>query len=1580
MSVIPAFTQFSLNIRGVLDPKSGHAKLDWLKWLIREYKPDMLHLQEHHCYSMKDVMKIFRKLNCKIMGVSLAPHKGSYAGVLTLIPKNSKLNDLVEEHTVSADGRYAMLRIKTDTEFQHVLNIYAPAEGKSAREFFFSELANAPCMNETSMTAVGDWNFVLDRLDRVNVNGHVDPTPHPLSEQFLDDAELIDLLRYYDGEIVTMTHSAPSQGRWARLDRWYTQPDLLDRSSVLPTISAAAVSDHDVIRLQYGNPYQSEKPTRPIYRMSVALIKQLGIHKSLVRETTTRLLDKHAKLIDNEQDPAKVLKLYDQCKLEIREFYQRCDTKHIKARKFKLRAAIKLADFDIGPNAPRLSKQITDKEKAKEIIKQAQRRVIENIKLKSAFNWTRDSEHSNKLFFRTTKQRINCAGMPNVIFGNLEAANHFQNKILVGMSFAKTFRKRLPEPEHLTTVITAIKQSQSPGRRQFTQGSKDWINYFMDIKARNLDENENPADDWLIKAITALKMYKAPGPDGLPNEFYYLLREVPSLIRILKKTYEMSLKLGTLPETMRETYFKLLYKKGSFTAHEIETGALHNSPADPRLLGNWRPIALIPCDAKILSSYIANNLKSSMDDVSTRAQSAFVPGRTIMDNIMLVLQAIHHHMTTKKGAAMVFLDFAHAYDYISQEYILKVLEALDFPSPLLNAIKMMMKDQSGRVIVNNDLTHKFKVMNGGKQGDPLFPLIYIAALEGLYALIDTHPSFQGIKIPGSNKYLKYVGYADDTAIALGKKSEKEALTAILSTFEKASGNQIKQAKSYIIWLGSWIATTTPIYGIPPLKEGDTERYLGVNIGHHLHQIDQWGNTITKLNDIFKYWNQLNLTILGRTLLINSRMLSQIWYKGAVTVPTPKQVKQLDSAVNTYFRKGKRNNTVSAATRILPPRCGGLGQLHLPTQLHLLRIKWVLKFSSGEAPMWALYWAENVRKFQELHNTDTDLKVLAINWKAQRATVKNKLFPFMVEAYKSWHAMEFEMPTHTFENAASQPLLDNKYILDENSNLPLRSTDDSRAITSHLSSLQIGMFFREAEDYEGDYSPQNPNTWRFLPRDPDEMNAFTGLEGDEQVWAQLFALIPVHILETMTTGSVWTPSGWAATELESEDPNETSPIGDIYYIITPLKNRKLSLLYFREEDDTLVYDSPSNHSWGDWETELLPNLRPLEVTCISGLPRVLGWADQVNGPNSFVVPNTPQNKQIVSTLETIISSKTYTKFESGAFETLRREKPEFGALNKKLRAINSRPLPFLDRWTPSEQEINKHNDDIAEKKKPPGSICQIDWQRRMQIITNCPFVGAKYRQLIYWITTGTLCTGKQLQHHSPRGKCPHCTETATWQHMFFTCYKTKEVWTQIDQIGFQHWGAGVYTPLTQNEIPVILTQYIPFKLYQLSALWGLWVHWCKYFHDPENFSYEDKWDWTDTIIVNTRDQLRMRVKEAHSAVQWQKIVSERRMHMKDKQATSAAAKAPEKEFLLIHSQSINTNSENININDKTPLEIQEWFGNQYIIKLDLRDGPNPRMKFNFLPWDVYTRPPDHDYPSDYGAGHWVILPRHCLDDY
>ncbi|RKP14844.1 hypothetical protein BJ684DRAFT_7944, partial [Piptocephalis cylindrospora] len=95
-----------------------------------------------------------------------------------------------------------------------------------------------------------------------------------------------------------------------------------------------------------------------------------------------------------------------------------------------------------------------------------------------------------------------------------------------------------------------------------------------------------PSLSEVITVIRRLPRWKAPGPDGLPGEFYQSFsKEVAPILVSLLSTPEH------LPFTWGQSSICLIYKKG-----ERED------------LGNWRPISLINSDAKIASKILANRL------------------------------------------------------------------------------------------------------------------------------------------------------------------------------------------------------------------------------------------------------------------------------------------------------------------------------------------------------------------------------------------------------------------------------------------------------------------------------------------------------------------------------------------------------------------------------------------------------------------------------------------------------------------------------------------------------------------------------------------------------------------------------------------------------------------------------------------------------------------------------------------------------------------------------------------------------------------------------------------------------------
>nr|CCA19829.1 pollike protein putative [Albugo laibachii Nc14] len=107
------------------------------------------------------------------------------------------------------------------------------------------------------------------------------------------------------------------------------------------------------------------------------------------------------------------------------------------------------------------------------------------------------------------------------------------------------------------------------------------------------------------EAIKHMRGYSSPGMDGLPAAFYQL---APSVFgECLQIVFDDQLRRGTLLRSQRSSAITLLYKKGS--------------RADP---GNYRPIALMCVDVKVLSKVLAYRLHQVLPKLIHEDQKAFL--------------------------------------------------------------------------------------------------------------------------------------------------------------------------------------------------------------------------------------------------------------------------------------------------------------------------------------------------------------------------------------------------------------------------------------------------------------------------------------------------------------------------------------------------------------------------------------------------------------------------------------------------------------------------------------------------------------------------------------------------------------------------------------------------------------------------------------------------------------------------------------------------------------------------------------------------------------------------------------------
>lgn len=108
----------------------------------------------------------------------------------------------------------------------------------------------------------------------------------------------------------------------------------------------------------------------------------------------------------------------------------------------------------------------------------------------------------------------------------------------------------------------------------------------------------------------------------------------------------------------------------------------------PQDLKNFRPISLCNVIYKICSKLLANRLWVFLDEIISTEQSVFVPGRLIMDNVLITYECTHY-LKRKKGkirACAIKLDMAKAYDRVECNYLRGIMLRLGFVESFVNTV------------------------------------------------------------------------------------------------------------------------------------------------------------------------------------------------------------------------------------------------------------------------------------------------------------------------------------------------------------------------------------------------------------------------------------------------------------------------------------------------------------------------------------------------------------------------------------------------------------------------------------------------------------------------------------------------------------------------------------------------------------------------------------------------------------------------------------------------------------------------------------------------------------------------------
>uniref|UniRef100_A0A1A8EWE2 Reverse transcriptase domain-containing protein n=1 Tax=Nothobranchius korthausae TaxID=1143690 RepID=A0A1A8EWE2_9TELE len=869
----------------------------------------------------------------------------------------------------SSNGHWLICVLDIDDQYCIVVNIYGfnnPTQNKLLLTELSNNITNLKLTYPSANIIVGgDFNMVYDEhLDRFPSKCQHSSHNSTLSN-FCGNHNLVDPWRLANPDFKQYSWFKPNNTLKSRIDFWLISASVISHVSEC-CMSAAPLSDHSVIKLKFAPPGGGLR-NKGYWKFNSALLTSQtycdGI-KSLITEV----------MADNTI--VSYVSKWEFLKFKFREFsihFGKSFHKNNKLAELNLIKEINMYCNKASPNESDKQKLLTLQGKLdKMYLKKA-----EGAYIRSRAKWIEDGEKSTAYFCQLERRRQERNSIKTLLI---------QNQICT-------------DPALITKELTSFYSKlysaafSETDSNLFFDHIKNFIPSIDDDFAELCDADITMLE--LDNAVKNLSLNKSPGCDGLTSNFYrhfWDLLKNPFILMLTEATDTLY-----FPPTMKQGLITLIPKPGK----------------DSKIIDNLRPITLLNTDYKIVTLAYANRLKSKLNSIISDSQSGFMKGRSIHNNIRLVMDLLDYSNLIDDDGFILFLDFYKAFDSIEHPFIFQCLKQLGFKNKFCATIESLYDNANSSISLPNGTSPRFDIKRGVKQGCPISPFLFIIATEMLSIFIK-NSDIAPLNVMGLPVIISQL--ADDTTIFMKHLTETPKIIEALNMFSQASGLTLNLRKCELMPIHQ--SDLTEAYNIPIRS---TVKYLGIHISKDLtdrENLNIW-RTIAECQTKLNSWLLRDISLLGRVFLTKMESISRCIYPAySMTIPN-RAIKKINQ-INFDYIWRKKMHYIKRAEMTKEYKDGGLQGIDFEIMDGTLKINWLKSFFNNKS-FWYHIPREIFKKFggiELLLKCDFNIKKLPI-----------KLSRFHQQVLLYWKLLY----NHNF-TPHNTPIWNNRYITIKNKSL------------------------------------------------------------------------------------------------------------------------------------------------------------------------------------------------------------------------------------------------------------------------------------------------------------------------------------------------------------------------------------------------------------------------------------------------------------------------------------------------------------------------------------------------------------------